>query len=112
MPTFFKSYLTQTGLLLLLFLTLLNLSACKQESQGGNELFLEAEDAYKIGDYDRATAKYNQFLKEHPNSSLTDLATQRVENIKREFHSIMSKPRGLHPIYLKPRPSDTNRKQP
>lgn len=81
---------------------LLHLVACQQERKPASDLFQEAEQAYRGGDYDEALRKYEEFLEQDPNSPLSSLAKQRISNIEREFNNVMGNKKGLHPIYLKP----------
>ena len=96
-------------------LWIVTLSGCEEDRKPGDQIFQEAEKAFRLGDYDKALTLYQEFLEQNPNSPLTSIAEQRIMSIEREFKSVMGKKRGLHPIYLKPADPDdgsTNEGQP
>lgn len=63
-------------------------------------LFDEAEEAYKSGQYERATMLYAEFLKSDPDPQLARLAERRSLSIEREIDNIMGKKDGPRPVYI------------
>lgn len=84
----------------------MTISACQPRPVPEREIFDEAEDAYRAGDYDRALERYEAFLKTAPDHQLAPIAQQRVLSIERELEVVMGRTNGPRPFYLRPISND------
>ncbi len=77
-------------------------AGCKDAPPNNTDLFEQAEAHLQRGDYEAATRAYSQFLDQHPDSPLADLARQRLLNIDRELEAVMGRRSAPAPIYVRP----------
>lgn len=84
------------------FLGLLGLMllACQPMLEPSRQVFDQAEDAYRSGQYDKAHQKYAQFLKQNPDPQLARLAERRILSIEREIESVLGKKSGPRPVFV------------
>jgi len=82
-------------------------ASCQPAHTPSRQIFDEAEEAYRSGQYDLAHRRYEQFLKQNLDSQLARLSERRMLSIEREIESVMNIKSGPRPVYANPQDSST-----
>jgi|SRR5690554_4301201 len=78
-------------------------SGCTRDYEEETTLLERAEANFTAGEYDIAEQLYRQFLREHPRSPYSAIASQRLRILERELEAVMGRRGTLTPVHVEQR---------